>query len=105
MTQHVPTELGTKPIGSLLWQYSLPAIIAMVASSIYNIVDSIFVGQGLGDEAISGMAVASPFMNLSAAFGAMVGVGASTVISVARITMRRFKYLNMRRMRLPSEWI
>ncbi|MBO4550614.1 MAG: MATE family efflux transporter, partial [Bacteroidaceae bacterium] len=82
MQQHVPTELGTKPIGSLLWQYSLPAIIAMVASSIYNIVDSIFVGQGLGDEAISGMAVASPFMNLSAAFGAMVGVGASTVISV-----------------------
>ena len=82
MTQHVPTELGTKPIGCLLWQYSLPAIIAMVASSIYNIVDSIFVGQGLGDLAISGMAVASPFMNLSAAFGAMVGVGASTVISV-----------------------
>ena len=82
MTQHVPTELGTKPIGKLLWQYSLPAIIAMVASSIYNIVDSIFVGQGLGDEAISGMAVASPFMNLSAAFGAMIGVGASTVISV-----------------------
>lgn len=82
MTQRVPTELGTKPIGSLLWQYSLPAIIAMVASSVYNIVDSIFVGQGLGDLAISGMAVASPFMNLSAAFGAMVGVGASTVISV-----------------------
>ena len=82
MNQHVPTDLGTKPIGALLWQYSLPAIIAMVASSIYNIVDSIFVGQGLGDEAISGMAVASPFMNLSAAFGAMVGVGASTVISV-----------------------
>lgn len=54
----------------------------MVASSIYNIVDSIFVGQGLGDEAISGMAVASPFMNLSAAFGAMIGIGASTVISV-----------------------
>lgn len=82
MQQHVPTELGTKPIGALLWQYSLPAIIAMVASSIYNIVDSIFVGQGLGDEAISGMAVASPFMNLSAAFGAMIGIGASTVISV-----------------------
>ena len=82
MTQHVPTELGTKSIGSLLWQYSLPAIIAMAASSIYNIVDSIFVGQGLGDVAISGMAVASPFMNLSAAFGAMIGVGASTVISV-----------------------
>lgn len=81
-SQSVPTELGTKPIGPLLWQYSLPAIVAMVASSVYNIVDSIFVGQGLGDDAISGMAVASPFMNLSAAFGAMVGVGASTVISV-----------------------
>lgn len=80
--QHVPTELGTRSIGSLIWQYSLPAIIAMVAASVYNIVDSIFVGQGVGDEAISGMAVASPFMNLSAAFGAMVGVGASTVISV-----------------------
>lgn len=82
MKEHIPTELGTRPIGSLIWQYSLPAIIAMVASSVYNIVDSIFVGQGVGDEAISGMAVASPFMNLSAAFGAMVGVGASTVISV-----------------------
>ncbi len=80
--QHVPTELGTRSIGSLLWQYSLPAIIAMAAASVYNIIDSIFVGQGVGDEAISGMAVASPFMNLSAAFGAMVGVGASTVISV-----------------------
>lgn len=82
MQKHIPTELGTKPIGKLLWQYSLPAIIAMIASSVYNIVDSIFVGQGLGDVAISGMAVASPFMNLSAAFGAMIGVGASTVISV-----------------------
>lgn len=78
----VPTELGTKPIGKLLWQYALPSIIAMMASSLYNIVDSIFVGQGVGDIAISGMAVASPIMNLSAALGAMVGVGASTVISV-----------------------
>ena len=82
MQQHIPTELGTQPIGKLLWKYALPAIIAMVAASVYNIVDSIFVGQGVGDEAISGMAVASPFMNLSAAFGAMVGVGASTVISM-----------------------
>ena len=79
---HVPTELGTKPIGKLLWQYALPSIIAMMASSLYNIVDSIFVGQGVGDIAISGMGVASPLMNLSAALGAMVGVGASTVISV-----------------------
>lgn len=80
--QYVPTELGEKPIGSLLLHYATPAIIAMVASSLYNIADSIFVGWGVGDIAISGMAVASPFMNLSAAFGAMVGVGASTTISV-----------------------
>ena len=71
--QYVPTELGEKKIGVLLWQYATPAIIAMVASSLYNIADSIFVGWGVGDIAISGMAVASPFMNLSAAFGAMVG--------------------------------
>ncbi|MDY4616078.1 MAG: MATE family efflux transporter, partial [Bacteroidaceae bacterium] len=80
--QYVPTELGEQPIGKLLAGYAIPAIIAMVASSVYNIVDSIFVGQGVGDIGISGMAVASPFMNLGAAFGAMIGVGASTVISV-----------------------
>ena len=80
--QYVPTELGELRVERLLWQYALPAIIAMAAASIYNIVDSIFVGQGVGDIGISGMAIASPFMNLSAAFGAMVGVGASTVISV-----------------------
>lgn len=80
--QYVPTELGELPVGRLLAGYALPAIVAMVASSVYNIVDSIFVGQGVGDIGISGMAVASPFMNLAAAFGAMVGVGASTVISV-----------------------
>lgn len=80
--QHVPTELGTKSIGALLWQYALPAIIAMTASSIYNNVDRIFIGQGVGPMAISGLATTFPFMNLSAALGAMVGVGASTVISV-----------------------
>ena len=79
---YVPTELGTENILTLLVRYAVPAIIAMAATSTYNIIDSIFVGQGVGDMAISGMAVASPFMNLSTALGAMVGVGASTVISV-----------------------
>ena len=88
--QYVPTELGELGVGRLLWQYALPAIIAMAAASIYNIVDSIFVGQGVGDIGISGMAIASPFMNLSAAFGAMVGVGASTVISV-RLGQQRYE--------------
>lgn len=75
-------ELGTKPIGRLLMQYAMPAIIAMTASSLYNMVDSIFIGQGVGPMAISGLALTFPFMNLGAAFGAAVGVGASTCISV-----------------------
>lgn len=75
-------ELGTKPVSSLLVQYALPAIVAMVASSLYNMVDSIFIGQGVGALAISGLAITFPFMNLSAAFGAAIGVGASTFLSV-----------------------
>lgn len=75
-------ELGTKPVANLLVQYALPAIVAMVASSLYNMVDSIFIGQGVGPMAISGLAITFPFMNLSAAFGAAIGVGASTFLSV-----------------------
>ena len=75
-------ELGTKPVGRLLLQYALPAIVAMVASSLYNIVDSIFIGQGVGPMAISGLAITFPFMNLSGAIGACIGVGASTYLSV-----------------------
>lgn len=75
-------ELGTKPIGGLLVQYALPAIVAMTASSLYNMIDSIFIGQGCGPLAISGLAITFPLMNLMAAFGAAVGVGASTCISV-----------------------
>ena len=74
--------LGTAPIGSLLLQYAVPAIIAMTASSLYNMVDSIFIGQGVGPMAIAGLAITFPLMNLSAAFGAMVGVGTATMISV-----------------------
>lgn len=75
-------ELGTKPVGRLLTQYALPAIVAMVASSLYNMVDSIFIGQGVGPMAIAGLAITFPFMNLSGAFGAAVGIGSSTLISV-----------------------
>ena len=75
-------ELGTKPVGRLLTQYALPAVIAMTASSLYNMVDSIFIGQGVGALAISGLAVTFPFMNLSAAFGAGVGIGSSSYLSV-----------------------
>ncbi len=75
-------ELGTKPVGKLLLQYALPAMIAMTAASLYNIVDRVFIGQGVGAMAISGLAITFPFMNLTAAFGAGIGVGASTAISV-----------------------
>ncbi len=75
-------ELGTKPVGRLLWQYALPAIVAMTASSLYNIIDRAFIGQVVGPEAIAGLGITFPFMNLSAAFGAAVGVGASACISM-----------------------
>ena len=75
-------ELGQKPVGQLLWQYALPAIVAMTASSLYNIIDRAMIGQIVGPEAIAGLGITFPFMNLSAAFGAAIGVGASTCISV-----------------------
>lgn len=75
-------ELGTKPVGKLLAQYALPAIIAMTAASLYNIIDRVFIGQVVGPMAISGLAITFPFMILAAAFGAAVGVGAATTISV-----------------------
>ncbi|MDR0561041.1 MAG: MATE family efflux transporter [Prevotellaceae bacterium] len=80
-----PLKLGTEKTGKLLAHYSVPAIIAMTASSLYNITDSIFIGKGLGNEgeaALSGLTVTFPFMNLAAAFGSLVGVGASTLISI-----------------------
>lgn len=84
MTTHTgtATELGTLPIRKLLTQYSIPGIIAMTAASLYNMIDSIYIGQGVGAMAISGLALTFPFMNLAAAFGSLVGVGAATLISV-----------------------
>lgn len=78
----IPTSLGTESIPKLLKQYAVPAIIAMTASSLYNMIDSAYIGQGVGPMAISGLAVTFPLMNLSTAFGTLVGVGASTLISV-----------------------
>ena len=75
-------ELGTERIRKLLVQYAVPAIIAMTASSLYNMVDSIFIGHGVGALAISGLALTFPLMNLAAAFGSLVGVGAATLVSM-----------------------
>lgn len=84
MTKAIPSELGTKDIKSLLKQYAIPAIIAMTAASLYNIVDSIFIGhiEDVGAYALSGMSVTFPLMNLAAAVGTLVGVGGATMISI-----------------------
>ena len=84
MAGSVPTELGTKPINQLIRQYAVPGIIAMTASSLYNMVDRIYIGHiaDVGSLAISGLAVTFPLMNISTAFGTLVGVGAATMISV-----------------------
>lgn len=81
-TQQSTTELGTESISSLLRKFAVPAIIAMTASSLYNMVDSIFIGNGLGPLALSGLGICFPLMNLSTAFGTLVGVGASTMLSI-----------------------
>lgn len=77
-----PLVLGTEKPGKLLTQYAIPAIIAMTASSLYNIADSIFIGHGVGPLAISGLALTFPIMNLAAAFGSLVGAGAATMLSL-----------------------
>lgn len=77
-----PKELGTKPIGSLLTRYAIPAVISMLATSVYNIVDRAFLGNCVGPLAIAGLAITFPIMNLSASFGAMIGAGGSTLLSI-----------------------
>lgn len=77
-----PQILGTAPIGKLLLQYSVPAIIAMTVSSLYHIIDSIFIGQGVGAWAIAGLAVTFPLMNLVIAFCNLVGIGGATISSI-----------------------
>ena len=81
-SKNSPVTLGTEKVGRLLVQYAVPAIVAMTASSLYNITDSVFIGHGVGALAISGLALTFPLMNLAAAFGSLVGVGAATLMSV-----------------------
>lgn len=76
------SELGTGNIWKLLLKYAIPSVIAMTAASLYNITDSIFIGHGVGALAISGLAITFPLMNLAAAFGSLVGIGAATLMSL-----------------------
>ena len=75
-------ELATGKIGRLLWQYSLPAVVGMVVMSLYNVIDRIFIGQGVGPEAIAGLAITFPVMNIATALGVLVGAGASARVSI-----------------------
>lgn len=81
-TNSAPLLLGTEKIHKLLLKYAIPAIIAMTASSLYNLVDSIFIGHGVGSMALSGLAITMPMMNMAAAFGSLVGIGAATLLSI-----------------------
>ncbi len=75
-------ELATKPIGRLLWDYSLPGVVGMLVMALYNVVDRIFIGQVVGPEAIAGLAVTFPLMNITTAIGVLVGVGSSSWVSI-----------------------
>ena len=75
-------ELDKAPIGKLLWKYSLPSVVGMVVMSLYNIIDRMFIGQGVGPHAIAGLAITFPVMNISAAFGVLIGGGAGARTSI-----------------------
>lgn len=81
-TKGDPMTLGTLPVGKLLVEYSIPAIIASVAVSVYNIVDSIFIGRGVGPMAIAGLAITLPLMNLVMAFCTLIAAGGATISSI-----------------------
>lgn len=78
----ITNKLATENVGKLIWEYSLPAIVGTVVMSLYNIVDRIFIGQGVGPLAISGLALTFPFMIMLMAFGMLIGAGAASRISI-----------------------
>lgn len=75
-------QLGTEPVGKLLLKFSLPAIVGMLVSALYNVVDRIFIGQGVGTKAIAGLTITFPIMMLVIAFGLLIGNGATSLISI-----------------------
>jgi putative MATE family efflux protein len=76
------SRLETGSVGRLLWSYSLPAVAGMVVTSLYNVIDRVFIGRGVGPDAISGLAITFPLMNLATALGVLIGVGSSSRISI-----------------------
>lgn len=80
---HRLQQLGHAPVGRLLWHYSLPAVVGILVMQLYNLVDRIFIGQVVGDDAIAGLAITFPLANISTALGVLIGAGASARISIA----------------------
>ncbi|CUH94606.1 putative membrane protein [Propionispora sp. 2/2-37] len=74
--------MGTEKIGTLLWRFSAPAIIGMLVNALYNIVDSIFVGNGVGEIALAAVAIAFPVMTVLMGFGMLIGIGAGSLVSI-----------------------
>ncbi len=82
-------KLATRPVGRLLWEYSLPAVVGMLVMALYNVVDRVFIGQWVGPDAIAGLAVTFPVMNLTTAIGVLIGVGSSAKVSITLGAGRR----------------
>ncbi|MDU1444013.1 MAG: MATE family efflux transporter [Clostridium cochlearium] len=75
-------QLGEEKVGTLLFKFSLPAIVGMLVNALYNMVDRVFIGRGVGALAISGLAVGFPLSIINMAFGMLIGIGSSTMISI-----------------------
>lgn len=82
MNKNDINRLATGKISRLLWEYSLPAVVGMLVMSLYNVIDRIFIGQGVGTDAITGLTITFPVMNISAAIGVLIGAGASARVSI-----------------------
>lgn len=75
-------ELGSYPIGALLWKYSLPAIVGMLVQALYNVIDRLYIGRCVGPDGLAGFALTFPFMMVTIAFGVLIGLGTATKISI-----------------------
>lgn len=75
-------ELGKTDVGKLMWKYFVPAFVGVFLNALYNIVDRIFIGQGVGAEALSGISVIFPVMLIMMGFGMMIGIGTGVVVSI-----------------------
>ena len=75
-------RLGTEPVSKLLFRFSIPAITGMLDNALYNVVDRIFVGQGVNEIALGGLSLVLPLMTVAMAFAMLFGIGAANMISM-----------------------